>query len=289
MHLGYPSSWFIVIESIGISSAAGKFAGQLATRWLLDRFKRQQLDKAYRQSAEETIILCEKEGYPARSLVWNSVASLLRSEERAGQVALWFTQGRARYEDLQDMVGDNPIVSHFVKEFIVRLNYRCAVLLPPDLANLAGILSRRLALLGHQAQSEAPQQVSRTTYWVGRPASLGENFFGREAELDALTGATLAQTLIRLAPSLGVPVEGSDEDIANGVCRRLRMLTQDGGASETMPPLLWVMDNLADLNSVNELTQDSWKSWNRIRLLNSSALAADGIATGIRTIPHWGT
>jgi hypothetical protein len=45
------------------------------------------------------------------------------------------------------MIGDDLTVGHFIKEFIARLNDRCAVLLPPDLANLEGILSRRLSLL----------------------------------------------------------------------------------------------------------------------------------------------
>jgi hypothetical protein len=94
--------------------------------------------------------------------------SLLRSEERAAQVALWYTQGQASYQDLQDIMGDDPTVGHFIKEFIVRLNDRCAVLLPPDLANAVGIIRRDLALLGQQVQSEAPQRASRTTYGVGR-------------------------------------------------------------------------------------------------------------------------
>jgi hypothetical protein len=162
------------------------------------------------------------------------------------------------------------------------------------LAILEDIISRRLALLGQQVQSKAPQQASRTTYWLGRPPSLGESFFGREAELDDLTtvfencrvvvvsggaatgksrlaaeythrsqqdgfwttaGADLLQTLIGLAPSLGVSVEDGDEDIVNGVLRRLNELTQGRGASETMPPLVWVVDNLAELDLVNELTQ----------------------------------
>jgi hypothetical protein len=130
-----------------VGPAAGKFAVQCASRWWLDQRKREDLSNAYRQSAEEIINLCVQEGYPARSPAWNSVVSLLRSEERAGQIALWFTQGPASYEDLQDMIGDDLIVGHFIKKFIMRLNDRCAVLLPPDLANLLGILSRQQGLL----------------------------------------------------------------------------------------------------------------------------------------------
>jgi hypothetical protein len=114
---------------------------------LVDRRKLQDLAKAYRQSAEETINLCVQKGYQARSPVWDSVVSLLRSEESAAQVGLWFTQGRAISKDLQDMVGDDLIVGYFIEKFIVNLNNRCAVLLPTELANLAGIVIRQLAIL----------------------------------------------------------------------------------------------------------------------------------------------
>jgi hypothetical protein len=79
-----------MIESIGsvVGPAAGKFVFQYASRWWLDQRKRKDLAKAYRRSAEEIINLCVQEGYPARSPVWNSIVSLLRSEERAGQIAL---------------------------------------------------------------------------------------------------------------------------------------------------------------------------------------------------------
>jgi hypothetical protein len=87
------------------------------------------------------------------------------------------------------VIGDDPTVVHFFEEFIKRLNDRCAVLLPTDLAILEDIIGRRLASLGQQVQGKTPQQASRTTYWLGRPTSLAENFVGREAELDALAAA----------------------------------------------------------------------------------------------------
>jgi tetratricopeptide (TPR) repeat protein len=281
-----------VIESIGL--AAAQFALEYAGGRWLDWCKRQRLASAYRESAEETIELCVQKGYPTRSPVWESVTSLLRSEEKARQVAHWYIQRQIRPNELQDMAKNDPIVGHFIKEFIVRLNNRRAVLLPLDLANLADTIIEGVALLLDEAKREAPQPINRTTYWVGRPASLGENFFGREAELDALTtvfencrvvvisggaatgksrlaaeythrsqqdgfwttvGADLPQTLIGLAPSLGVSVEGGDEDIVNEVLRRLNELTQGRGASAAMPPLVWVVDNLAELDLVNELSQ----------------------------------
>ena len=136
-----------MIESIGISSAASKFASQLASRWVSDWLKRRQLAKAYRHSAGEIIDLCVQEGYPARSLVWNSVVNLIGNERRARQVARWYTR-QPSPKDLQDVIGDDPTVGHFFEEFIKRLNDRCAVLLPADLAILEDIISRRLALLG---------------------------------------------------------------------------------------------------------------------------------------------
>ena len=48
-------------------------------------------------------------------------------------------------------------------------------------------------------------------------------------------GNDLTQTLIGLAPSLGVSIEGSDEDIANGVVRRLNGLTQKKEGAENLP------------------------------------------------------
>jgi hypothetical protein len=104
-----------MIESIGISSAASKFASQLASRWLLDWLKRRQLAKAYRQSTEETINLCEQEGYPGRSPVWNNVVSLIGNEGRARRVARWYTR-QPSPKDLQDVIGGDPTVGHFFEE-----------------------------------------------------------------------------------------------------------------------------------------------------------------------------
>jgi hypothetical protein len=272
-----------VIESIGL--AAAQFALEYAGGRWLDWRKRQRLASAYRESAEETIELCVCKGYPARSPVWESVTSLLGSEEKARQVALWYTQHRIRSKELQEMAKNDPIVVRFIKEFIVRLNDRRAVLLPLDLANLADIISERVALLLDEPKSEALQPTGRTTYWLGRPTSLTENFFGRKAELGALTtafencrvvvisggagtgksrlaaefsyrsqmqgfwttaGATWVQTLTALMQSVGVFAgEATDEEIAVAVQKRL---------SELTPETLWVVDNLDDLSQVNELT-----------------------------------
>jgi hypothetical protein len=91
--------------------------------------------------------------------------SLLGSEEKARQVAHWYIQGQIRPNELQDMAKNDPIVGHFIKEFIVRLNGRRAVLLPLDLANLADIISERVALLLDEAKRGTPQPINRTTYW----------------------------------------------------------------------------------------------------------------------------
>jgi hypothetical protein len=130
--------------------------------------------------------------------------------------------------------------------------------------------------------------VSAFSYWSGRPASLGASFFGREQELAQLAeafshyrvvvvsggagtgksrlaaeyshqskaegfwttaGTALVQTLVALAPSLGIPLsEGSDAEVRRQVQRRLGQLTQ-----EKQDTLLWVVDNVGDLNLVNEL------------------------------------
>jgi hypothetical protein len=61
--------------------------------------------------------------------------------------------------------------------------------------------------------------------------------------------ATLVQTLVALAPNLGVPLsEGNDAEVAEQVQRRLGQLTQ-----EKQETLLWVVDNVGDLNLINEL------------------------------------
>jgi hypothetical protein len=131
--------------------------------------------------------------------------------------------------------------------------------------------------------------VSVFSYWSGRPDSLGASFFGREQELATLAkafnnhqavvvsggegtgksrlaaeyshqskaegfwttaGTTLVQTLVALAPNLGVPLSGqSNAEVAEQVQRRLGQLTQ-----EEQDTLLWVVDNVGDLNLVNELT-----------------------------------
>jgi hypothetical protein len=130
--------------------------------------------------------------------------------------------------------------------------------------------------------------VSAFSHWSGRPASLGAGFFGREKELMALVrafnrhrvvvvfggagteksrlaaeyshkrkgegfwttaGANRGQTLAALAPHLGLPLsEGSDAELVEQVQRRLGQLTQ-----EKQDTLLWVVDNLNDLNQINDL------------------------------------
>ena len=271
-----------MIEPVGL--AAAQFALGCASRRLLDWRKRRRLASAYRTSAEETIELCVKEGYPASSTVWSRVTDLLGSEERARQVARWYTQGISSNE-LQDMDKGDPTVGHFIQEFIVRLNNRRADLLPFDLANVVDIISARVALLVQQAQSGTPQHAGGITYWLGLPASLEEKFVGREADLEALAidfeshrvvvisggagtgksrlaveysrragvdgfwttaGVNALQTLAALAPSLGVPMEGgSDADTVREVQRSL---------SELAPEILWVVDNVHDLDLVNELS-----------------------------------
>jgi hypothetical protein len=65
----------------------------------------------------------------------------------------------------------------------------------------------------------------------------------------ATARATLVQTLVALAPNLGVPLlEGTVEEVVEQVQRRLGQLTQ-----EKQETLLWVVDNVGDLNLVNEL------------------------------------
>jgi tetratricopeptide (TPR) repeat protein len=131
--------------------------------------------------------------------------------------------------------------------------------------------------------------VSAFSYWSGRPASLEASFFGRERELATLAeafnhhrvvvvsggagtgksrlaaeyshqtkgegfwitvGTTLVQTLVALAPNLGVPLsEGKDAEVAEQVQRRLGQFTQD-----EQEALLWVVDNVGDLNLVNDLS-----------------------------------
>ena len=131
-----------MIEPVGLT--AGQFALQCVGRRWLDGYKRRRLASAYRKSAEETIELCVHEGYAASSAVWTSVTALLGNEERARQVARWYTQGISSNE-LQDMDKGDPTVGHFIQEFVVRLNDRRAGLLPLDLANVVDIISARMA------------------------------------------------------------------------------------------------------------------------------------------------
>jgi tetratricopeptide (TPR) repeat protein len=80
--------------------------------------------------------------------------------------------------------------------------------------------------------------------------SKGEGFW-------TTAGTTLIQTLVVLAPHLGVLLsEGSDAEVAEQVQIRLGQLTQ-----EKQDTLLWVVDNVGDLNLVNELAAavGSWR------------------------------
>ncbi len=124
----------------------------------------------------------------------------------------------------------------------------------------------------------------RVSYWSGRPASLGEGFVGRKVEMDALShaisskpavvisggagcgktrlaveyahqwegdgfwttcGNTLALTLGTLVPALGIhPAGKSVAEIIAEVQVRLASMS---------PRVLWVIDNLPDLDLVNSL------------------------------------
>ena len=281
-----------MIDPIGL--AAGQFALGCAGRRWLAWWKRRCLAAAYRASAHETIELCVQEGYPAGSAEWNSVTDLLGSEERARQVAHWYTQGRVSSNELADMEKGDAAVGRFIQEFITRLNVRRTDLLPLDLANVVDILSARLASPSKYAPSSPPPQARGVTHWLGLPLSLDENFVGREAELDAISddfeshrvlvvyggagtgksrlaaeyarragtdgfwtsaGANFEQTLAALAPSLGVHVEErSDAETAAEVQRRL---------SELPAGTLWVVDNIKEIDLINELSTGA----NSIQLL----------------------
>jgi hypothetical protein len=129
-------------------------------------------------------------------------------------------------------------------------------------------------------------EKSSIVYWLGRPATIGEGFVGREPELQAIddafkslkkvvvisggasigksrlaaeffhrsqmegfwttAGTTWIQTLTALVKSIDVSAEETtDEEVAIAVQRRLLKLT---------PEVLWVVDNLDDLNQISELT-----------------------------------
>ncbi len=124
----------------------------------------------------------------------------------------------------------------------------------------------------------------RVSYWGGRPASLDEGFIGRDEDIEALanafagkqafvisggagcgktrlaaeyahrregdgfwtaSGSTLALTLAALAPALGINQEAkSSDEVATEVENRLAPLPNT---------ILWVIDNLPDLDQVNAL------------------------------------
>ena len=147
----------------------------------------------------------------------------------------------------------------------------------PQTIQIAPALTRWLA----KRKEETGPEIS---YWLGRPASLGDDFVGRNDDMQALAnafsdrravvvsggagtgksrlaaeyghqcglegfwtdaGATVAQTLAALAPALDVEIEGrSDQEVAAEVEKRIRELS---------PETLWALDNLADLSLVNEL------------------------------------
>jgi hypothetical protein len=182
-----------MIESVGL--AAGQFALQCVGRRWLDRRKRRHLAAAYRNSAYKTIELCVKEGYPARSYVWNRVTALLGSEEKARQVARWYTQFQISSSDLQDMDGVDPIIGRFIREFVVSLSNRLTGLLTPDQAILADVISERVALLFRETQRGVYQAAGQVAYWLGRPPSL-ESFVGREMEVRKLAAMFVQKRIV---------------------------------------------------------------------------------------------
>ena len=131
---------------------------------------------------------------------------------------------------------------------------------------------------------------SQITYWTARPRSIFPQFFGREAELKAVShafkrgdsvvlsggpgtgksqlaaefvqkskrngfwtpgGETPAQTLTALAPHLGIDPEGLSGDV---------LLHQTRRRLQAVPAkTLWVIDNLSNLDQLNTLLNETGK------------------------------
>ena len=83
-----------------IESAAANFAFALANRPVLDWLKRRRLAAAYRTVAAATIEHCQSEDYLAGSGIWNAIATLLRTETRARQIASWYDPGIRGHQGL---------------------------------------------------------------------------------------------------------------------------------------------------------------------------------------------
>ena len=145
---------------------------------------------------------------------------------------------------------------------------------------------------------------SELTYWAARPRSIGRRFVGRDAELKATTdafrhgnhvaltggpgtgksqlaaefvqkskrkgfwvsgGETPIQTIVALAPHLGIEREGRNVDeLLFQVRRRLQALPNK---------TLWVIDNLADLDQLNGLLNEIGK----VTLLVTSQDSREGV------------
>ena len=153
---------------------------------------------------------------------------------------------------------------------------------------------------------------SELTHWAGRPRSISGRFLGREAELKKITnsferlnvvvlsggpgigksqlaaeyakkstrkgfwtpgGETPAQTLISLAPHLGIERgERSDDELLVQTRRRLQALPAK---------TLWVIDNLSDLDLLNTLLNETEK----ISILVTSKDGRAVIPEGVEYIP----
>lgn len=93
-----------------MDGAAAGFALQLAASQFRDWRKRRRLTGAYRNAAAETIEHCRSKGYAVRSEIWNAVSGLLRSAERAKQIASWYASRAIDTAAFNDMTGDDPVV-----------------------------------------------------------------------------------------------------------------------------------------------------------------------------------
>lgn len=160
-----------------IESAAANFASELLSHPLADAAKRRRLSTAYRTAAFETIEQCRSNGYSERSEVWRALTTLLGTEQKARQLATWYSQRAINSEEFRDMTGNEPIVGKFLEHFISLLNALKQDLLPLDLQVLANLLDSRNDLRNEKFKQELIEDFVK---------KLEEINFTRQAEPELL-------------------------------------------------------------------------------------------------------
>lgn len=193
-----------------------EFAATAAGKWLLQKAKESQLDKAlcgaYAAAADKTIDYCENRTRSTSSFEWQATAALLGNQDAAAELYRAFTDidvdianlVSSRVPERWQGVDITPYVFYFVTIASQELRKR----LPLESQSSIQIISVALAKLRMALRADILTSVDaslRPGYvpWRDRHASIGEDFVGRRSLMDQIETHLTSRQAVVLSGGVG--------------------------------------------------------------------------------------